>query len=70
MTHKIKTKTSFGTATIDHFSPAKQEEWPTAAGWLRSARWSSGFSLFCQPKGWTPTPGQAGRVAEGDQHAH
>ena len=30
MAKDIKTKKSFGTATIDHFSPAKQEEWPKA----------------------------------------
>ncbi len=28
MSEKIKTKTSFGTATIDHFSPADEENWP------------------------------------------
>lgn len=26
----IKTKKSFGTATVDHFSPARQETWPKA----------------------------------------
>jgi len=30
MAKDIKTKKSFGTATIDHFSPAKQDEWPKA----------------------------------------
>ena len=30
MAKDIKTKKSFGTATIDHFSPAKEEEWPKA----------------------------------------
>ena len=51
MAKDIKTKKSFGRATIDHFSPAKQEEWPNAAGRLRSSCWSSGFSLVFQPKG-------------------
>lgn len=27
---KIKTKKTFGTATIDRFSPAKEQEWPKA----------------------------------------
>ena len=30
MPNNIKTKKTFGTATIDHFSPAKQDEWPKA----------------------------------------
>ena len=30
MPNEIKTKKTFGTATIDHFSPAKQNEWPKA----------------------------------------
>ena len=30
MSSQIKTKKTFGTATIDHFSPAKQHEWPKA----------------------------------------
>lgn len=30
MSQEITTKKSFGTVGIDHFSPAKQEEWPKA----------------------------------------
>jgi len=30
MENEIKTKKIFGTATIDHFSPAKEDEWPKA----------------------------------------
>jgi hypothetical protein len=30
MPNDIKTKKTFGAATIDHFSPPKEAEWPTA----------------------------------------
>ena len=30
MAKEIKTKKTFGTATIDHFSPSKEDEWPRA----------------------------------------
>ncbi|NLE40072.1 MAG: hypothetical protein GX621_18810 [Pirellulaceae bacterium] len=30
MPNEIKTKKTFGTATIDHFSPPKESEWPKA----------------------------------------
>jgi hypothetical protein len=28
--NEIKTKQSFGSVRVDHFSPAKEDEWPTA----------------------------------------
>jgi len=30
MPNDIKTKQSFGTVKVDHFSPARKEEWPKA----------------------------------------
>ena len=56
MAKDIKTKKSFGTATIDHFIPAKQEEWPKAKpGAGDQVVGVQALACCFQPEGWTPT---------------
>jgi len=45
MPTEIKTKKSFGTAAINHFSPAKEAEWPKATGVTLSFEEASGAHL-------------------------
>ena len=54
MAKDIKTKKSFGTATIDHFIPAKQDEWPTAEpGAGDQVVGVQALACCFQPEGWT-----------------
>ena len=45
MPNEIKTKQTFGTATIDPFSPSREDEWPKAINVTLSFEEASGAHL-------------------------